>query len=245
MGQKNSLRIAVVIPARFASTRFPGKPLADLCGKSLIQRVWEGVRGFEADRVLVATDDDRIADAVRRFGGEVVMTSGACASGTDRVAEAAKEIVAEIVINVQGDEPFVEPSSLQALAAAFRDPEVEMATLSRSATPDELANPNVVKVVTDIRGDALYFSRQAIPFARNGTPPKVFAHVGVYAYRASFLQDLSAMAPTPLEKAEALEQLRVLEHGHRIRVVPTGYTGFGIDTPEDLERARSLLSRKA
>jgi 3-deoxy-manno-octulosonate cytidylyltransferase (CMP-KDO synthetase) len=246
MGQERPLRIAVVIPARFASSRLPGKPLADIGGRPLIQHVYERVRRLPAAaRVLVATDDSRIASTVQAFGGEVVMTSSACATGTDRVAEAAHGLGVELVLNVQGDEPFIEAAPLLELVNAFVDDGVEMATLSRDAAPGDFENPNVVKVVCDARGDALYFSRSPIPFARNGSAAPVRAHVGVYAYRAPFLQRLASLAPTPLEKSEGLEQLRVLEHGWRIRVVPTSYTGFGVDTPEDLQRAKNRVAGEA
>ncbi len=245
MGEQRAVRFVVVIPARFASTRLPGKPLADLGGKPLLQHVWERARRAEGcSRVVIATDDDRIAAAVKAFGGEAAITSKTCASGTDRVAEVAQGLDADVVVNVQGDEPFIEPSALGDLVSAFRDPGVEMATLSRPASREELPNPSVVKVVCDRRGDALYFSRLPIPFQRNGSAPEVRAHVGVYAYRPPLLKKLASLAPTPLEKAEALEQLRALEHGHRIRVIPTSYTGFGIDTPEDLERARRLVAER-
>jgi 3-deoxy-D-manno-octulosonate cytidylyltransferase len=242
MGKRETVRVAVVIPARFASTRLPGKPLADLAGKPLIQRVYERAVQVPRASVTVATDDARIAEAVRRFGGNVAMTSADCASGTDRVAEVARTLDIDVVLNIQGDEPFVEVGSLEALIAAFDDTSVEMATLARHTTEGELANPNVVKVVLDRQGNALYFSRLPVPFVRNGSQPATWAHVGVYAYRRAFLLEVASLPPTPLEKAEALEQLRVLEHGHRIRVIPTTYTGFGIDTPEDLERARQRIA---
>jgi len=241
----NSVRSVAVIPARYASTRFPGKPLALLGGKPMIQHVYERVRLTGGlDRVLVATDDERIADAVRAFGGEVVMT-GECRTGTDRVCEATRDLAADVVLNVQGDEPLIEPACLESLLACFADPAVRMATLRRRLDPEEASNPNVVKVVCDLAGDALYFSRSLVPFPRAESGP-AFAHVGVYAYRLDFLRQVAALPSTPLERAESLEQLRVLEHGYRIRAVETSYRSVGVDTPEDLARAeQALLARLA
>ncbi|MGC4117310.1 MAG: 3-deoxy-manno-octulosonate cytidylyltransferase [Myxococcales bacterium] len=235
------MRALAVIPARWASTRFPGKPLARLQGKPMIEHVWSRVsrvRGLAG--VLVATDDERIAQAVRGFGGEVAMT-GECRTGTDRVREALRGRDADVALNVQGDEPLIEPTCLEALLAVFADPKVRMATLMRPLAPGEAENPNVVKVVTGLSGDALYFSRSAIPFVRQGPAPS-FAHVGVYAYRRALLEALAELPTTPLERAEALEQLRVLEHGIAIRVVPTEYRSLGVDVPEDLGRAEAALA---
>jgi 3-deoxy-manno-octulosonate cytidylyltransferase (CMP-KDO synthetase) len=235
---------AAIIPARYASTRFPGKPLALLAGRPMIQHVYERVaraRGLE--RVVVATDDARIAEAVRAFGGEVAMT-GECRTGTDRVCEAARGLDVEVVLNVQGDEPLIEPACLERLLACFEDPAVEMATLKRALAQGEAENPNVVKVVCDRAGDALYFSRSAIPFVRAEAAP-AFAHVGVYAYRKRFLEIVASLPSTPLERAESLEQLRVLEHGHRIRAVQTEYRSIGVDTPEDLARAEQIFASLA
>jgi len=176
---------------------------------------------------------------VRRFGGEVVMT-GECRTGTDRVCEAVRGLDAEVVLDVQGDEPLIEPACLESLLAAFADGAVRMATLKRALSPEEAANPNVVKVVCDRNGDALYFSRALVPFARN-SPAPAFAHVGVYAWRKPFLEELSALPSTPLELAEGLEQLRVLENGFAIRVVETSWRSVGVDTPEDLARAEQVL----
>jgi 3-deoxy-manno-octulosonate cytidylyltransferase (CMP-KDO synthetase) len=236
-----SLVCVAVIPARWASSRFPGKPLAMLRGKPMIQHVFERVRRTRGlSRTLVATDDARIAEAVKAFGGEVVMT-GECRTGTDRVCEAVRSIAAEVVLDVQGDEPLIEPACLEALLAAFGEPAVQMATLARALLPEEATNPNVVKVVCDRDGDALYFSRAAIPFARN-PPARALGHVGVYAFRKGFLEKLSALASTPLERAEGLEQLRVLENGLPIRVVQTSWRSVGVDTPEDLARAERAMS---
>jgi len=229
-----------VIPARWASTRFPGKPLAPLSGRPMVQHVWERVRSARGlARVLVATDDLRIAAAVRGFGGEVAMT-GECRTGTDRVWAAVQGIPAGRVLNVQGDEPLIDPECLEALLEALAEPGVQMATLKRPLEPAEEANPNVVKVVSSLSGDALYFSRARLPFERVG-PAACFAHVGVYGYRKAFLGQVAAMESTPLERAESLEQLRVLEHGFPIRVVLTSWRGVGVDTPADLLRAERAL----
>ena len=229
-----------VIPARYASTRFPGKPLALLMGKAMIQHVFERTRrarGLSA--VLVATDDARIADAVRSFGGEVAMT-GECRTGTDRVFEASRGRPEEIILNVQGDEPLIDPACLEALLGAFVDPAVGMAPLRRPLAADEAQRPNVVKVVCGLSGDALYFSRSPIPFVRQG-PAQAFAHVGVYAYRREILARLASLSSTPLERAEGLEQLRALENGLSIRTVETSYRSLGVDTPQDLAKAEKML----
>jgi 3-deoxy-manno-octulosonate cytidylyltransferase (CMP-KDO synthetase) len=239
-------RTCVIIPARFGASRFPGKPLADLAGKPLICHVAERaleVRGV--DVVAVATDDPRIAAAAERAGARAVMT-GDARTGTDRVAEAARKLSPrpEIVVNLQGDEPLIEPGAIEALLEAMRDPAVEMATLARPLTEGELERPDVVKVVCDAKGDALYFSRAAIPHRRaGGASPLARAHVGIYGFREPFLQTFAAMESGRLEAEESLEQLRALERGHRIRVVETTYGGFGVDTPEDLVRAAGLLGR--
>ncbi len=252
------MRIAAVIPARFAATRLPGKPLADIHGRPMIVRVLDRVRlARRIERVLVATDDERIAAAVRDAGGEAVMTSSAHRSGTDRLAEAAASLEADVVLNVQGDEPLIDPGPLDALAEAMRaDPEVAMGTL---AVPlhslDDMLAPAVVKVVVDHKGDALYFSRSPIPHVRVPTGDAREAaraalerglarrHLGVYAYRRATLLAFASWPEAPLEAAEGLEQLRALHHGVRIRVVDVaGDGGVAVDTPEDLERVRRLLA---
>jgi 3-deoxy-manno-octulosonate cytidylyltransferase (CMP-KDO synthetase) len=237
-------RIAVIIPARFGAQRFPGKPLADLAGSPIIAHVVERARRARGvDVVAVATDDRRIAEAAERAGAEAIVT-GDAPTGTDRVAEAARRLrpAPDVVVNLQGDEPLIEPEAIETLVAAMA-PGVAMATLARPLAAGELARPQVVKVVTDLRGDALYFSRAAIPHRRaGGDSPLARAHVGIYAFTAAFLQEFAALPPGRLEAEESLEQLRALEHGHRIRVADTRYAGFGIDTPEDLERARGILA---
>jgi 3-deoxy-manno-octulosonate cytidylyltransferase (CMP-KDO synthetase) len=252
------LAIVAIIPARYASTRLPGKPLSDIHGRTMIERVYERARAARSvDRVLVATDDERIAAAVRGFGGEAVMTSPAHATGTDRLAEAARGSDAEIVVNVQGDEPMLDPAGIDAAAGALlADPALPMATLSLPLrSVDEMMAPSVVKVVTDARGDALYFSRSPVPHVRLGAGTDLRAaaeaavarglarkHVGLYAYRREALLRFASLPPSPLEEAEGLEQLRALAHGMRIRVVPVeGEGGVAVDTPEDLERVRALL----
>ena len=234
-----------VIPARFASRRFEGKPLALLGGKPLVQHVYE--RASECalfERVVVATDDSRIQTAVEGFGGRSVMTASNHLSGTDRVAEVAASDDSAIVVNVQGDEPFVNASVLaqvvRPLLAADGPP---MSTLcKRLQDPALLRDPNVVKVVVGRGGDALYFSRSPIPFPGRGGQYAAWEHIGIYAYRREFLLAFSRMEPTELEAIEGLEQLRALEHGHRIAVVPTeDHVGVSVDTPEDLEHARRVL----
>src|SRR5512146_2839151 len=231
-----------VIPARFSSTRLPGKALADIEGVPMVVRVWRRTTTARAlSRVVVATDDQRIASAVAAAGGEAMMTSPAHQSGTDRIAEVAAKVPAGIYVNVQGDLPFIDPADLDALAAPMStDTDIAMATL---ATPilnaREWHNPNVVKVVCDERDDALYFSRAPIPWPREGVAPPAAArrHIGVYAYRRDFLLRFAELRPGVLETLEKLEQLRVLERGFRIRVVASVAPSLEVDTAEDLTRA--------
>jgi 3-deoxy-manno-octulosonate cytidylyltransferase (CMP-KDO synthetase) len=251
------LAIVAIIPARFGSTRLPGKPLSQINGKPMVQHVWERARASAAvDRVLVATDDERIAEAVRGFGGEVVMTSRAHATGTDRLAEAAAGTEAEIVVNVQGDEPMLDASFIDAMVAPLRaDADLPMSTVSLPlADVEEMLSSVVVKVVSDARGDALYFSRSPIPFVRDAVDMRAAAaqavsgklarkHVGLYAYRREALLRFASLPPAPLEQAESLEQLRALHHGMKIRVVPMeGRSGVAVDTPQDLERVRAIMA---
>ncbi len=233
-----------MIPARFESTRLPGKPLALIHGKPMIQHVYERARALElVDRVLVATDDARIEAAVRGFGGEVVMTRREHQSGTDRLAEAAAGLDADVIVNIQGDLPFLQAGMVHgALAVMQADAELPMATVKAPIRePHEMVNPNVVKVVTDREGNALYFSRSPLPYHRDGADGVLgYKHIGLYAYRRDFLLRFARLAPTPLERAEKLEQLRALEWGFRIRVAETSCENIEVDTPQDLERARAL-----
>ena len=239
------LEVVVVIPARFQSTRFPGKLLADLDGRPMIEHVYRRAAASRvASRVIVATDDLRIATAVAGFGGQVRLTRMDHQTGTDRLAEVASTLDCDIVVNVQGDEPMLDSRAIAEAIAPFADPSISMTTLYRRIlNPAELSDPNVVKVVLDRGGFALYFSRAPIPHARDprGGWPPLYRHIGLYAYRRSALLVLASLEPTPLERAEALEQLRALEHGIRVKAVETAYDSIGVDTPEDLERVRRLL----
>jgi 3-deoxy-manno-octulosonate cytidylyltransferase (CMP-KDO synthetase) len=244
------LEIVAVIPARFASTRFPGKVLADIDGQPMIEHVYRRARAASSiSRVIVATDDLRIATRVADFGGQVRLTKTSHLTGTDRLAEVIETMDCDIVVNVQGDEPLIDPRAIdQAVAPLVADPTVPMTTLYKRITQNaELNDPNVVKVVVDRGGFALYFSRAAIPFMRNpkGGWPPLYRHVGLYAYRRSTLLVLANLEPTPLERAESLEQLRALEHGIRIKAVETEYDSIGVDTPRDLEEVRRLLAAPA
>jgi len=242
----------VVIPARYASTRFPGKALADIAGRPMIEHVYRRASAARlVGGVIVATDDARVADAVRSFGGEVRMTSPTHATGTDRIAEVAATLDCELIVNLQGDEPLIEPASIdEAIEPFTSDPDLLMASLyQRFQTSEDVLDPNIVKVVTDRRGFALYFSRAPIPFFRGtetdrrATGP--FRHIGLYVQRREFLLRVASLDPTPLERAEALEQLRVLEYGFSIKMVETQYDSIGVDTPEDLDRVRRLLRAEA
>lgn len=235
-------KILGVIPARFASTRFPGKALAPLAGKPLLQHVFERASlARYLSGVLIATDDEQIAAAARNFGAPVRMTRADHASGTDRVAEVAASDDAQLVVNIQGDEPLIDPAAIDAAVLALQECEAPMATLKRRITDRaDLQNPNVVKVVTAANGDAIYFSRCPIPFHRE-TAGTYYQHVGLYVYRRDFLLRYPDLPIGPLESAEKLEQLRALENGYRIRVALTEYESIGVDTPEDLEKVSSLI----
>ena len=238
------MKVLAVIPARYASTRLPGKPLLDICGKPLIQRVWEIVscaRGL--DDVVVATDDGRIADAVRAFGGKVRMTSPECRSGSDRVREVAESLAADVYVNVQGDEPLLEPAAIERLLDVFmEDAGVQVATLCSRISEKQARSPHQVKVVRDHAGNALYFSRAPLPFVRErGEAAEFLRHVGIYAYRADALRGFAALPVSPLEQAEKLEQLRFLQAGISIRVPEVTLMGAGVDTLEDLERVRAII----
>ncbi|MBV8072319.1 MAG: 3-deoxy-manno-octulosonate cytidylyltransferase [Acidobacteriaceae bacterium] len=242
-------RILGVIPARFASSRFPGKALASLAGKPMVQHVWERAQHSRyLDEVLVAADDERIARAVRGFGGRVRMTRSDHPSGTDRLAEIASADPATIFVNIQGDEPLIDPGAIDAAILSMNDDEaVSMSTLKKKIIdPTDIVNGNVVKVVTNLAGDAIYFSRCPIPYERDGRKGVTyFKHVGLYVYRRDLLLRYPELRVGPLEEAECLEQLRALENGYRIRVVETDYESLGVDTPEDLERVNDLFSAMA
>ena len=237
------MKVLCVIPARFASTRLPGKPLKDIAGKPMVVRVYE--RASQAglvDETLVATDDERIKEAVEAAGGRAMLTRADHATGTDRLAEVAEAYPqVDLIVNVQGDEPLIEPGLIDQLAGLFADePDLQMATVkTEMKDEDEQRNPNNVKVVCDKAGYALYFSRSLMPYPRKGGCP-VYKHIGIYAYRREFLLKYAKMEPTPLEKAESLEQLRALENGFRIKVVETKASFVGVDTPEDLERVNEI-----
>ncbi len=243
------MEVLILIPARYASTRFPGKPLAMIGGKPMVQHVVEKAAAV-SENVYVATDDGRIYDCVIGFGGKAVMTSAEHRSGTDRCYEAYRHVVEQtgkkydVVVNIQGDEPFIQPEQVKALVACFEDDKVEIATLAKRFEQNaDIFDPNKVKVVCSAKGTALYFSRSAIPFCRGiekecwleMTP--FYKHVGMYAYRPEVLKEITALPQGRLEKAESLEQLRWLENGYTIAVRETAHESIGIDTPEDLKRA--------
>ncbi|HYE75973.1 MAG TPA: 3-deoxy-manno-octulosonate cytidylyltransferase [Blastocatellia bacterium] len=256
-------RIVAIIPARYASTRLPGKPLLDIAGKPMILHVVERAKEVAAiDRVIVATDDERVWKAVNDAGEEAMMTSADHQTGTDRLAEVASKLDAEIIVNVQGDEPLIEPTIIEsAIAPMLADDSIVMATTCEPIDSlEDVLNPNVVKVVVDNAGFALYFSRQPIPFPRaevnqygslaealkaNPALLKLYAkHTGLYVYRRDFLLKYAGLHTTPLERTELLEQLRALENGYRIKVVKAAHRSIGVDTPEDLARVRQLMAQR-
>ena len=241
------MKVLCVIPARFSSTRLPGKPLADIAGKPMIQHVYERAKlatwPFE---VIVATDHELVFQTVQNFGGKALMTSPNHPTGTDRLAEVAKlYTTVDVIINVQGDEPLLAPTVIDELAALFQlEPDLAMATLKTEMTEAEYANPAAVKVVTNLDGYALFFSRSLIPFPRvQHAELKIWKHIGVYAYRRDFLLKYAALKPSPLEQAECLEQLRALEHGYRIKVLKTDFKSVGVDTAEDLAEINRLFAK--
>ena len=245
------MKFISIIPARYASTRFPGKPLALLCGKSVIQRVYEKVSGI-IEETWVATDDERIFNTVKDFGGKAVMTRNDHKSGTDRIEEAIEKIGGDfdVVINVQGDEPFIQASQIKTVCDCFDDPSTEIATLGKpfGNDMDAVSNPNSPKIVVDKRGYAMYFSRSIIPFVRGKDEKEwpfsypFLKHIGLYAYRRNVLKEVTQLPQGELEKAESLEQLRWLKNGYRIKVGLTDVETVGIDTPEDLARAEAFLT---
>lgn len=243
------MKTIAIIPARYASTRFPGKPLAMLGGKTVIQRVYEQAHSV-LDEAVVATDDERILKAVEAFGGKAVMTSANHKSGTDRIQEAAEKLNtnADVIINIQGDEPFIHQSQIETVKSLFADKNTQIATLGKPFESIEAAeNPNSPKIVTDINGYALYFSRSIIPYVRGKEKAEWISeflflkHLGLYAYRREVLAEITKLPQSPLEKAESLEQLRWLQNGYRIKVGITNIETVGIDTPEDLARAEEFL----
>jgi 3-deoxy-manno-octulosonate cytidylyltransferase (CMP-KDO synthetase) len=246
-GTDSGPRIVGAIPARYGSERLPGKALAEIAGRPLIEHVYRqaaAARGLE--RVVVLTDDERIAAAVEAFGGEWLLTPGDCASGTDRIAWAARGALGEGVtgvVNIQGDEPLIEPEAIAAIASHLaRHPDDPVVTLASPAAPGDAEDPNVVKVVLDTRGYALYFSRAPIPYPRRAGG-RSWRHQGIYGYQLAALLEVAALEPSPLERAEALEQLRMLEHGYRLRVLSWDRAFPGVDTAEDLEHVRELMAR--
>lgn len=244
------MKTVAIIPARFASSRLEGKPLLDIAGKPMIQRVYEAAAQARLiERVIVATDDRRILDTVTRFGGEAQLTAAHHASGTDRVAEVARHIPCDTVVNLQGDEPLMEPRLIDALTESLlTDQDVYMASAQAPIRISDLANPNIVKVVSDRDSYALYFSRSPIPYHfSNGSADGDslgFKHIGIYIYRKDFLMKLVELGPSPLEKQERLEQLRVLENGYRIKLVSTDYDAPGVDTPADLDQVRKRVEQR-
>ena len=251
------MRFTVIIPARYASTRLPRKPLLDIAGKPMIQHVWEKAQQAGADRVIVATDHAEIADVVSQFGAEVCLTSDKHNSGTERLAEVVEKMALadnEIIVNIQGDEPLMPPAIVAQVAKNLDSHQVNMATLAvKLTTAEELFNPNVVKAVTDQHGFALYFSRAPIPFARDGFPhcddafvqqQHYLRHIGIYAYRAGFIKRYVAWQPTQLEQLESLEQLRALWYGEKIHLeLAQEAPQVGVDTAKDLERVRQILTK--
>lgn len=246
------VKIIGIIPARFASTRFPGKPLVEIAGKTMIERVYiQAKKSTHLSDVIVATDDHAIADAVRSFGGKVCMTSPHHPSGTDRCAEVLEkmDLKCDAVVNIQGDEPFINPAQIDLLCTCFDDPRTELATLIKKITSGEiLFNSNSPKVIVDKEDFAIYFSRFPIPFIR-GVEEKLwltkhtfYQHIGIYGYRSEILKEITRQLPSMLEKAESLEQLRWIEHGYRIKTAITTFDTLAIDTPEDLNRIVGALN---
>lgn len=245
------MKFIAVIPARYSSSRFPGKPLAVLAGKPVIQRVYEQVTKVLSE-AWVATDDERIYNTVSDFGGKAVMTRQDHKSGTDRIEEAVEKIKtdADVIVNIQGDEPFIQPSQIETVCKQFDNPSTQIATIGKPFTSMEaVENPNSPKIVTDVNGFALYFSRSVIPYVR-GVEEKEWLfhfpflkHLGIYAYRREVLREITRLPQSPLEKAESLEQLRWLQNGYRIRVGITNVETVGIDTPDDLRRAEEFLKK--
>lgn len=251
------MKVTAVIPARYASTRFPGKPLVEILGKPMVEHVYRRTSAAQTvDRVIVATDDQRIFDAVKGFGGEVMMTRNDHPSGTDRLAEVAAAIETDLVVNVQGDEPLIAAQMIdEAVRPLLEDADLQMGTLcSRIDALDDYLSPNVVKVVRDRNGRALYFSRAPIPHPRDIPAAELagrlgeldaYRHIGLYVYRRAFLLQYPQLPQTPLEKLESLEQLRAMEHGVALHVATTAHACHGVDTPEDLRRVEGMMRQEA
>ena len=249
------MKVSILIPARMAATRFPGKPLSKISGKPMIQWVWERACASRADRVIVATDSSEIFDAVQSFGGEAMMTASTHENGTQRIAEVAAQIETDLVINVQGDEPAILPQSINSvIEPLIQSPDLEMSTLACPITGERLFDPNLVKVVTDKQGDALYFSRSPIPFRKHAGMDRIhwetlqddvhLQHIGVYGFQRDFLLRYVAEPPCALERIEGLEQLRALYMGARIHVEVVQHASVGVDTPEDIPRAEQFLKQQ-
>jgi 3-deoxy-manno-octulosonate cytidylyltransferase (CMP-KDO synthetase) len=251
MNHQDTTEVLAVVPARHASTRFPGKPLANIAGRPMIQHVVERVRQSQkVSRVIVATEDERIKKAVESFGGEAILTRPDHRTGTDRVAEVAAHVEAEIYLNVQGDEPLIDPGTVDALVEAMlENPETHIVTpCAAIGQPNDIMDPNIVKVVRDFDGNALYFSRAPIPWVRDtgqAGSPRHWKHLGLYAFRRDALLEFPTLPPGELERVEQLEQLRWLENGFRIGVVETDYDAVSVDVPSDVERIEKLLATDA
>ena len=240
------MKILCVIPARYASTRLPGKPLADIVGKPMIQHVYErSAQATIPQQVVVATDDEKVFQAVQQFGGKVVMTSSEHQTGTDRLAEvASKYAEVDVIINVQGDEPLIDPKVIDELAQEFlNDTALQMASVMSIMDTEDYQNPNAVKVVTDLNNNALYFSRSLLPYPRVAGKANVYKHIGIYAYKKDFLLKFAKLEPTPLEQSESLEQLRALENGYKIKMIKTKFKFIGVDSIEDLQTVNELLRK--
>ncbi len=236
-----------IIPARYKATRFEGKVLAPLCGKPVIQHVWEKAKGaHNLDDLIIAADDDRIIKGVESFGGKATLTAKQHPSGTDRLREIANPLDVDVVVNIQADEPLIQPAMIDELVMElFEDRDIVMATLmKRIDNPEDINNPNVVKVVVDKDNFALYFSRTAIPFYKRTKSVRYYKHIGLYSYTKDFLFTFANLPPSTLERAEGLEQLRALENGYKIKVLETAYDTVGIDTPEDLKKAEEILKQR-
>lgn len=250
MAESDKPRVVAVIPARLASTRFPGKVIAPLLGHPLVYHTWQQVnRAQLVDQIIVATDDNEVVEALAPYPVEVVLTDPEHATGSDRIAEVARTLDAALIVNVQGDEPVIDPETIDAaIRPLLTDSQAVMSTARRALdSPESIQDTNVVKVVCGADGNALYFSRLPIPYYRDGGMPSgtYWQHIGLYVYRREFLLAFSALAPTPLEQAEKLEQLRVLEHGFQIVVVTTRYNAIGVDVPADLKKVEELLQHNA